>query len=207
MTTANARPAGNRGRVLRAIERGLMALAFACLAWSGFVAVEARRYQHDEAAALERMLALVPPVNAPAAVSAPLRPGDLIGSLTIPRLHLSAMVVEGDDDGSLSVAIGHLPDTPPPWWDHGNAAVAAHRDTYFRPLKDIVVGDEIEVVTPRGQFVYDVTDTTIVGPDDTSVLNPTENPTLTLITCYPFGYIGHAPRRFIVRAERRTLVP
>ena len=100
-----------------------------------------------------------------------------------------------------------MPDTPPPWWDHGNVALAAHRDTFFRPLKDIVAGDEIDVVTPRGQFVYDVTGTSIVDPDDTSVLNPTEGPTLTLITCYPFDYIGHAPKRFIVRAERRALVP
>jgi sortase A len=184
-----------------------MALAFVCLAWSGFVTVEARRYQHDEAAALRRMLALVPPVSAPAAAIPPLRQGELIGALTIPRLHLSAMMAEGDDDGSLSVAIGHLPDTPPPWWDHGNVALAAHRDTFFRPLKDIVAGDEIDLVTTRGQFVYDVTGTTIVDPDDTSVLNPTEGPTLTLITCYPFDYIGHAPKRFIVRAERRALVP
>ncbi len=205
--TANTRPSGNRGRRLRAIERSLMALAFACLAWSGFVTVEARRYQHDQADELRHILALVPPVNAPAAPIPPLRQGELIGALTIPRLHLSAMMAEGDDDGSLRVAIGHLPDTPPPWWDHGNVALAAHRDTFFRPLKDIVAGDEIDLVTTRGQFVYDVTGTTIVDPDDTSVLNPTEGPTLTLITCYPFDYIGHAPKRFIVRAERRALVP
>lgn len=193
--------------MLRWIEGSLLVLGALCLVWAGFVTVEARRYQRDETAALQRMLAAVPPVS-PSAASARVNPGDLIGSLTIPRLHLSAVVIEGDDDGTLSVAIGHLPDTPLPWEKgSGNVAFAAHRDTFFRPLKDVVVGDEINVVTPRGEFAYDVRETTIVEPDDVSVLDSTDRPMLTLITCYPFSYVGHAPRRFIVRAERRPLVP
>jgi sortase A len=189
-------------KYIRWIEGSLLVLGAVCLSWAGFVTVEARRYQRDEKAALQQMLMAVPPVSAPT-TSARVRTGDLVGSLTILRLHLSAVVIEGDDDSALNVAIGHLPDTPQPWDGNGNVALAAHRDTFFRPLKDVVVGDEIQVMTPRGEFLYDVRETTIVEPDDLSVLNPTERPSLTLITCYPFSYVGHAPRRFIVRAERR----
>jgi sortase A len=210
---ASTEPAGPRRRILGSdtrlipvfhwIEGCLLVLGAVCLVWAGFVTAEARRYQRDEKAALQQLLMAVPPVSAPA-TSVPLHTGDLIGSLTILRLHLSAVVVEGDDDGALNVAIGHLPDTRQPWdRGNGNVALAAHRDTFFRPLKDVVVGDEIQVTTPRGEFLYDVRETTIVDPDDVSVLNPTERPTLTLITCYPFSYVGHAPRRFIVHAERR----
>ncbi len=191
-----------RDGALRLLERGLMALATLCLAWAAFVAVEAHRYQRDEDATLQRMRAAVAPASALSATGAPVTPGDLIGSLTVPRLHLTANVREGDDEGTLSVAIGHLPDTPAPW-QSGNAAVAGHRETFFRPLKDIVAGDEIQLVTPKGDFRYDVRETAIVEPDDVSVLSPTERPSLTLITCYPFSYVGHAPRRFIVHAERR----
>ena len=133
--------------------------------------------------------------------SAVLPTGSLIGSLDIPRLGLSAVIAEGDDDATLKVAIGHLPDTPLPWHD-GNSALAGHRDTFFRPLQHIRVGDELRVSTARGDFRYQVRETMVVGPNDVWVLDPTDRPMLTLITCYPFSYVGKAPRRFIVRAER-----
>jgi sortase A len=113
------------------------------------------------------------------------------------------MIAEGDDDATLKVAIGHLPDTPLPWHE-GNSALAGHRDTFFRPLQHIRVGDELRVSTVRGDFRYQVRETKVVGPNDLWVLDPTDRPTLTLITCYPFSYVGKAPRRFIVRAERAT---
>jgi sortase A len=128
------------------------------------------------------------------------RPGDPIGEVEVPRLHLSAVNVEGDD-ASVKVAVGHLPDTPLPW-DSGNTALAAHRDTYFRPLKHIKAGDIVRLSTPRGRFDYRVRETMVVSPEDVSVLDPTDRPTVTLITCYRFSYVGHAPQRFIVRAER-----
>jgi sortase A len=112
------------------------------------------------------------------------------------------MVAEGDDDSTLSIAIGHLPDTPLPWED-GNSALAAHRDTFFRPLRDIRIGDELRLTTTvHEQLRYRVRETLVVGPEDVGVLDSTDSPSLTLITCYPFNFVGHAPQRFIVRAER-----
>jgi sortase A len=102
----------------------------------------------------------------------------------------------------LKRAVGHLSDTPMPW-DAGNSAFAGHRDGLFRPLKDVKVGDEIRFRTTRDEFRYRVTKTSIVMPDDLSVLAPQSDPaTLTLITCYPFYYVGSAPKRFVVHAAR-----
>ena len=180
------------------IERVLLGTGIVCLIWWGVVSLQATRYQREQRAALERM-----PMAAPARVdaSAALATGALIGSLDIPRLRLSAMIAEGDDDATLKVAIGHLPDTVLPWHE-GNSALAGHRDTFFRPLQDIRVGDELRVSTLHGDFRYQVRETMVVGPNDVWVLDPTDRPTLTLITCYPFRYVGKAPHRFIVRAER-----
>jgi sortase A len=88
-------------------------------------------------------------------------------------------------------------------WDTGNSAIAGHRDGLFRPLKDVKIGDEIRFRTTRDQYRYRVTKTSIVTPDDLSVLAPQSDPaTLTLITCYPFYYVGSAPKRFVVHAAR-----
>lgn len=135
--------------------------------------------------------------------STPARPGygDPVGQIVIPRVGLDAVVVEGDDESVLRVAVGHLPDTPLPWED-GNTALAGHRDTFFRPLRKIAEGDEIRLVTRHGTFEYRVRETLVVQPEDVWVLNVTDQPTLTLITCYPFGYVGPASQRFIVRADR-----
>lgn len=131
------------------------------------------------------------------------RQGEVIGTLDIPRIGISAMVAHGDDARTLDRAIGHLPDTPLPWAPSGNSALAGHRDTFFRPLRRIRVGDELVF---RGSELpalrYRVTETLIVEPHDVWVLAPTDAATLTLITCYPFGYIGTAPQRFVVRAAR-----
>lgn len=129
------------------------------------------------------------------------RKGELIGRLEIPRLGFSAAVAHGDDDGTLKVAIGHLPDTPLPW-QAGNTGLAGHRDGFFRPLKDIKENDELRFVTPHGEFRYRVRHTNIVRPEDVWVLDPTATPSLTLVTCYPFSYVGNAPQRFVIRAER-----
>jgi sortase A len=134
------------------------------------------------------------------AADAALTPGELIGTLEVARLNFSALVAEGDDASTLRAAIGHLPDTPLPW-SSGNSALAGHRDVQFRPLRNIRLGDEITLTTSRGTFRYRIRETKIVQPDDLSVLAPTTGRTLTLITCYPFVYIGHAPKRFIVHAD------
>jgi sortase A len=87
-------------------------------------------------------------------------------------------------------------------WQQGNSGIAGHRDTLFWPLQHVRAGDRVRLETPRGDFEYVVTDTRIVEPTAVSVLAPTRVPSLTLMTCYPFRWIGSAPQRFIVRAER-----
>jgi len=182
------------------LEVVLLGTGVGCLAWWGMASIHATRYQSKQQAALERMRMAAPPV---VSVPAVLPTGRVLGSLDIPRLGLSAVIAEGDDDATLTVAIGHLPDTPLPWRE-GNSALAGHRDTFFRPLQHVRVGDELRVSTLHGDFRYHVRETRVVGPNDVWVLNPTDRPTLTLITCYPFSYVGTAPRRFIVRAERTS---
>jgi len=95
---------------------------------------------------------------------------------------------------------GHLEGSPVPGF-HGNTVIAGHRDTYFRPLKDVSVGDEIWIEMGRRQYIYRIVDTRVVAPEDTSAIQPEHEETLTLITCYPFYYFGPAPKRFIVRAK------
>ena len=127
-----------------------------------------------------------------------------LATLQIRRLGVSVNVLAGTDDWTLNRAVGHIAGTPKPG-DDGNVALAGHRDGFFRPLKDIAVGDVIEMATGKGIDRYRVTQTLIVSPSDVWVLNPTETPTLTLVTCYPFYFIGSAPKRFIVRAEREEV--
>jgi len=138
---------------------------------------------------------LTPPKRAPR-----IGPNGLIGRVTIPRLSLSAIVREGTSSETLSIAAGHVPGTAFPG-PSGNTAIAGHRDTLFRGLKDIKNGDVIDFETLQGRFEYQVESTQIVTPKDVAVLKPGPHPELTLVTCYPFYYIGHAPKRFIVKAQ------
>lgn len=128
---------------------------------------------------------------------------EVIGRLEIPRLNLRAIVREGDDDGTLGHAVGHIPSTALPG-DVGNVAFAAHRDTFFRPLRNIRRNDRIIVSTLEGTYEYEVTSTKIVAPSDVSVLEASAGRDLTLVTCYPFYYVGSAPRRFVVHATQVT---
>lgn len=121
--------------------------------------------------------------------------------LRIPKLRLEAAVLPGTDDGTLNRGLGHIESTAQPGTD-GNAGIAGHRDSFFRALKDIAQDDLIELDTPLMTDVYRVERTWIVDPDDVSVLDPTPVRALTLVTCYPFYYVGSAPKRFIVRAVR-----
>jgi sortase A len=125
----------------------------------------------------------------------------LIGRVEVPRLGLSAIVREGVDSSTLRKAVGHMPSTPLPG-QFGNSALAAHRDTLFRKLRDIRKADHITVQTLDGTYDYVVESLAIVEPSDVGVLKSAQgDKLLTLITCYPFNYIGSAPHRFIVRAR------
>lgn len=124
----------------------------------------------------------------------------VIGRIEIPRIGVGAIVREGDDDATLAVAVGHIPGTAQPG-ARGNMALAGHRDSFFRGLRHIRVRDAIRIRTAGRLYEYRVDSTEVVAPDETWVLDPTGDAVLTLVTCYPFGYFGRAPNRFVVRAR------
>ena len=190
------------------LERGLLIIGVVCLGYFGYVSAETALYQAYETRELDAILASVPEAR-PAATATVDRPsppraqplsGSLLGRLEIPRLNVSAIVRAGSDSRTLQLAIGHIGGTALPG-EPGNVGLAAHRDTFFRRLGEIRVDDQVRFVTRDGTFTYRVEGTRIVNPRDVWVLDQTEDPALTLITCYPFRYIGSAPQRFIVRAQ------
>ena len=182
------------------------------LAWSAFVVGEAHIVQWRARRTLERELtgrgaatasdvvaAELPPVEPSPILLTTLLTGSPIAELSIPRIHLSTVVLQGSDDRTLMHAPGHLESTALPGHE-GNVVIAGHRDTFFRPLRHIKKGDEIVLHTPQARFQYRVTSLRVVHPQDLSVLEPTDESVLTLITCYPFWVLGPAPDRFVVRA-------
>jgi sortase A len=182
----------------------LVLLGFAVVAGSGAALLWSDELQRAYLASLPR----IAPAEGGKA-TAPVRQtkkGDPIGTIEIPRLGVSSVVLEGEDVSALLLGVGHLSDTPLPWHD-GNSVLAAHRDTFFRPLAGIRRNDVIRFSTADAEFEYVVTEMKVVEPTDLAVLDPTPAATLTLITCYPFDYIGPAPNRFIVKAERRSPPP
>jgi sortase A len=130
----------------------------------------------------------------------------VLGRLEIPRLRVKVMVREGADESTLQRAVGHIPGTALPG-SIGNVALAGHRDTFFRGLRNIQKNDAINLKTEDGTYRYVVQSTKIVGPRDVGVLAASTGETLTLVTCYPFYYIGSAPKRFIVRATQVAAIP
>src|SRR5258708_5121539 len=145
--------------------------------------------------------AVARPISAPPRVRSTVGRGDVLGELSVPRLHMSVLVFEGDDGGILKIGAGNIPGTALPLGE-GNIGIAAHRDTFFRPLRSIHPNDLITLRTTTGTSQFEVTETEIVRPSYIQVLNPAPGRDLTLVTCYPFSYVGHAPKRFIVHAKR-----
>ena len=181
------------------LSKILFVIGLIFLGLYGYFTVEAYLHQAALRSALDKEVYHPLPAKADIPSPAPARPprhlqdGDLFGRLEIPRLNMSVMVMEGDADNVLRLGAGHVPGTP--------MAIAGHRDTFFRPLKDIKVSDTILLTTPDGTEEYHVVSTSIVEPTDVSVLDEKSNE-LTLVTCYPFYYVGPAPKRFIVQAEK-----
>jgi len=193
-------------------------LATVCLGFYGYAYLDRVLYQTYDSWSFDRTLAhsapasgsireapivgdivRVPPVSVLS--SEPPFSTSIIGRLSVPRLHLSAMVREGVDGNTLRVAVGHIPSTALPG-QAGNVGVAGHRDTFFRGLKDLKTTDKIQFSTPQGDFSYEVESLMIVEPDNVEVLAASGTNALTMVTCYPFSYIGNAPKRFIVRARQ-----
>ena len=139
---------------------------------------------------------------------ADLAEGDAVGRLEVPRLRISVMVLQGVEDRTLVAGAGHVPGTPSPGSD-GNVVIVAHRDTFFRTLERVVPGDRIQIDTATWRHEYIVESTEVVDPNETRVMESRGRRELTLITCYPFYFVGPAPRRFVVHArplEDQTVV-
>jgi sortase A len=193
---------------MRARTKNLLSLlllaAGSCLLYMGAREYfDSRAGQYEAAREFERPVPDTPQVRSasPSAPSVPsIRRGDTVAKLKIPRLDAELYVIEGDGPRELRRGPGHLAGTALPGED-GNCVIAGHRDTHFRVLKDIREGDDIVLQTDRGQFLYRVRRTQIVAPENTSALQPTSSAELNLITCYPFYYVGSAPKRFVVEAR------
>jgi sortase A len=185
----------------RAVQWTLGSAATATLAYCGLALADGWHFQQRERLHFDEMLLERPVITVALPAAAIAKRGDLIGRLDVPRLNLSVMVAEGVDNRTLRRAAGHIPGTAFPG-EAGNTGLSAHRDTFFRPLRNIRRDDIITVTTLAGTFRYRVVTTRIVSPADTSVLDGDSVETLTLVTCYPFYFVGSAPDRFIVRAER-----
>jgi sortase A len=188
---------------MRLAQYGFTLVGIVTLGYCVAVLLEARFYQLGTARDFAKRLHLKAEGSAtfPRLVDALPHVGAVIGRLEVPRVGISVMVIEGTDDCNLKRAVGHIPGTALPR-ETGNIGIAGHRDTFFRPLRDIQRDDAIDLVTLQAVNHYRVTSTQVVPPEDIRVLYPTSRDVLTLVTCFPFDYVGSAPKRFIVRAER-----
>ena len=197
-------------RILKWAQRALFACAFLLLGYCAFSLGDAWIFQSRQSAILDRQLrdrqaasesasqlqSSAVPASAPAVAA-----DGLIGRLEIPRLFLSVVVVEGVDKTTLRRAVGHIPGTSLPG-DSGNVGLAGHRDIFFRPLKDLKIKDEIQFSTLKGNFKYEVQSLRVVDPSNVGVLASSGENVLTMVTCYPFYFVGPAPKRWIVRARQ-----
>ena len=185
-------------RMLTWAQRALFVCAVLLLGYCAFALVDAWMFQRRESGDLDHL----PRDRRAASESAPAAAADgLIGRIEIPRLLLSAVVFEGVDETTLRRAVGHIPGTALPG-QPGNVGLSGHRDTFFRPLKDLKIKDEVQFSTLKGNFKYEVESLRVVEPDNVGVLAASAENVLTLVTCYPFYYVGPAPQRWIVRARQ-----
>lgn len=205
-SSAPRRAPGSAG--FRRLAAALYGAGFVLLGWCGAVCVEAAAYQAFQSSRLDRLIRDLRSIAGPSGVGpqgavatrAEAMSGGLVGRIEVERIGLSAIVAEGIDDRTLRRAVGHLPGTPFPG-ERGNAALSGHRDTFLRRLEDVREGDVIRITTLDGVFDYAVDSIRVVEPTQVDVLDSGRAPELTLITCYPFRYIGPAPERYIVRSR------
>ncbi|HZP63426.1 MAG TPA: class D sortase [Terriglobales bacterium] len=187
-----------RGRDLFFIV-GILALGYV-----GLTLVEARLYQVSAKRSLENQIQVqqsLTVIRSVPAVKSAIKEGDVLGGIDIPRLGFSVVILQGTKSRMLRLGAGHIEGTPLPG-EVGNSGIAGHRDTFFRSLKDIRPNDEIQLQTANGLSRYEVDWVKRVAPDDVTVLSASTESVLTLVTCYPFYFVGPAPQRFIVRAHK-----
>jgi sortase A len=214
--TSEPKPRSARGQtLLRWAQRFLFITGILLLGYVGFTLLEARLFQVSAKRSLEHQIQVekeqvqkeegekeqdenhIQPVINKAAI----KTGDVLGRMDIPRLGMSVAVLQGTSSRVLRLGIGHIAGTPLPG-EAGNIGIAGHRDTFFRGLKDIRKNDDIQLQTASGLSRYQVDWAKVVANDDQGVLAPSTESALTLVTCYPFYFVGPAPRRFVVRAHK-----
>jgi len=186
-------------RLLNGVKLVCWGFGVLALAYCAWVVVGAAKYQFRSRETLQRLRSQHLRSSSSPSTSRPAR-GSVLADLEIPRIGLSVMVVEGTDEEVLRLGAGHLPGSGLPGRT-GNVVVAGHRDTFFRSLRNVQVGDTIDLTSPQGTYHYRVDWTRVVASAETKALDPTPQAALTLVTCYPFSYIGSAPDRFVVRAS------
>jgi sortase A len=188
-------------RFLRWTQRLLLIAGILALSYVALILLNARLYQNAASHTLEQQIHAEEQHTA-----SPSRPavkeGDVLGKMEIPRLGLSVAVLQGTKSKTLMHGVGHIEGTALPG-EMGNIGIAGHRDTYFRVLKDIRKDDEIQLQTASGIARYEVDWIQITAPRDGTIVSPTSESALTLVTCYPFYYVGASPERYVVHAHRQ----
>ena len=204
LTTEQKLVPTHRQRFFRWSQRLLFVAGILALGYVGFSLLDARLYQAFAKRSLESQIQREKEpheIQPKPAIKPAIKPGDVLGRLDIPRLELSVAVLQGTSSRMLRRGTGHIEGTPLPG-EPGNSGIAGHRDTFFRGLRDIRKNDEIQFQTTTELFRFAVDWAKVVAPDDLSVLAPSTESSLTLVTCYPFYFVGPAPSRFVVRAHR-----
>jgi len=201
-------------RPLRWFERGALIIGLLCLGLWSFAHLRSQAFQSAESRKLEAgPRAAAPPFPVPPGPTASRKPRPAakskavkarvatLGQIEIPRLGIRAIVAEGTDARTLDLAVGHIASTASPGGP-GNCGLAGHRDTFFSGLGSVREGDLVRFTSPERTTLYEVEWCKVVEPDRIDTLDPTPVPSLTLVTCYPFTYVGRAPQRFVVRARQ-----
>lgn len=185
--------------MLQGIQRLFLWAGVAALAYAGGTTAYSEAFQRYQSRELEKAVRSHPG-SAVAKESPDLHEGDVVGKLEVPRIGLSVIVLQGIQESTLVAGAGHVPGTPLPAVE-GNVVIAAHRDTFFRKLNVIKAGDSIRLSVGTRTYEYVVETMEIVDPENPQIMLSRAYSELTLITCYPFYYVGSAPKRFIVRAR------
>jgi sortase A len=193
-----------RGRLfLRWMQAFLFVTGALAVAYVALTVLYANFYQETAGNTLEKRIHAQVQQKV-SRTSVDVKEGDVLGRIEIPRLGVKVAILQGTTSQTLRLGVGHIDGTALPG-ETGNIGIAGHRDTYFRALKDIRTDDVIQIQTATGLSSYKVDSVQIVTPHDTGVLAPSAGSAITLVTCYPFYFVGAAPDRFVVHARRTEL--
>ena len=184
---------------LRWMWRFLFVAGTLAISYVALTLLHAKLYQNAASNALRKQI-YAQELHKVGLSQAKAKEGDVLGRIEIPRLGVKVAILEGTTSQTLRLGVGHIEGTALPG-EPGNIGIAGHRDTYFRGLKDIRTNDEIRIQTATGLSRFEVDSVEIVDPGDIGVLAPSAKSVVTLVTCYPFHFIGAAPKRFVVHAH------